>query len=109
MTTTAATEPTLEPDSSLHGPQEDFPASESDTASSSASLASTVLNYQHENGRRYHAFRSGNYPLPNDEAEQDRLDLTHHLFTMLLGGEIYRAPIKEGEVKRILDVGTGTG
>lgn len=48
----------------------------SETASSTTSIASSVLNYQYENGRRYHAFRSGAYVLPNDDEEQDRLDIT---------------------------------
>ena len=45
--------------------------------------------------------------LPNDDVEQERLDLTHHIFRMLLGGELHLAPIKNPE--RILDLGTGTG
>lgn len=109
----AATEPFVEPDETLKGKtgieydDDDHNDSASlGTASSTGSLASTVLDYSYENGRRYHAFRSGNYVLPNDEAEQDRLDLTHHLFAMLLGGELHRAPVKEP--KRVLDLGTGT-
>ena len=34
---------------------------------------------RYENGRRYHAFRAGNYPIPNDEKEQDRLDFVGFL------------------------------
>jgi len=74
----------------------------------SASLASSILNYQYENGRRYHAYRQGSYPLPNDEAEQDRLDLHHHIFRLALGGALLAAPIPPG-VQRALDFGTGTG
>jgi hypothetical protein len=33
------------------------------------------MNYTYENGRRYHSFHEGEYVLPNDEQEQDRLDL----------------------------------
>ncbi|KAI2090484.1 hypothetical protein LOZ52_002702 [Ophidiomyces ophidiicola] len=94
--------------------------------SSTASLTSSVLNYQYEvsiclqlqgpkqlnqpnqNGRRYHAYREGEYLIPNDEREQDRLDLHHHIFGMIISGELYRAPIPSG-VSRILDLGTGTG
>ncbi|QUC16381.1 uncharacterized protein UV8b_00622 [Ustilaginoidea virens] len=50
-----------------------------------------------------------NYVLPNDELEQDRLDLQHHLFTLTLGGRIYNAPIDEPRISTILDAGTGTG
>lgn len=48
---------------------------EGTTASSTTSVTSSILNYTYENGRRYHAFREGEYILPNDETEQDRLDL----------------------------------
>lgn len=37
----------------------------------------------------------------------DRLDLQHHIFTLLLGGKLYLAPI--GEPADVLDIGTGTG
>lgn len=33
----------------------------------SASITSSVLDYEFENGRRYHAYKAGSYPLPNDE------------------------------------------
>ena len=46
--------------------------------------------------------------IPNDEEEQDRLDLLHHLFKVILGGELYTA-LLPSEPQRILDVGTGTG
>ena len=59
-------------------------------------------------GRRYHAFRDGEYPLPNDEQEQDRLDLLHHFFLLILDGNLHLAPISK-DVQRVLDVGTGTG
>src|SRR5437016_14508753 len=76
----------------------------------STSLASSILNYTYENGRRYHAYRSGKYLLPNDDEEQDRLDLLHHVFRLELGGSLYLSPITERSTPtRILDVGTGTG
>lgn len=71
-------------------------------------MTSSVLDYRYENGRRYHAYREGQYVIPNDEREQDRLDLHHHIYTMLLDGELYRAPIST-DISRILDIGTGTG
>ena len=45
--------------------------------------------------------------LPNDEKEQDRLDLQHHIFRLILGGDISRTKLKEPH--RIIDIGTGTG
>ncbi|KAI9787829.1 MAG: hypothetical protein M1816_007396 [Peltula sp. TS41687] len=44
---------------------------------------------------------------PNDEREQDRLDLLHHLQLLILDGKLYLAPISNPG--RVLDVGTGTG
>ena len=77
-------------------------------ASSTASLSSSVLEYEYENGRRYHAYRAGKYFAPNDDLEQERMDLQHHIYLMLLGGESFNAPIGPNP-KRVLDVGTGTG
>ncbi|KAF1931556.1 S-adenosyl-L-methionine-dependent methyltransferase [Didymella exigua CBS 183.55] len=93
----------LEPDS----------ASDSDSAfdgdsAASTSLASSILHYEYANGRRYHGYRSGAYVLPNDEQEQDRLDLLHHIFTLILAGSLYDAPIHPPP-QRVLDLGTGTG
>ncbi|KAJ5978933.1 hypothetical protein N7501_002275 [Penicillium viridicatum] len=78
-----------------------------DNASYTTSVTSSVLDYQYENGRRYHSYHEGEYILPNDEREQDRLDLSHHIYLMLLKGELFQAPIKNP--KRVLDLGTGTG
>ncbi|OAG42670.1 hypothetical protein AYO21_02953 [Fonsecaea monophora] len=74
----------------------------------SESVRSSVYNYRYENGRTYHSYREGAYYLPNDEEEQDRLDLLHHICKMLLGGELFTAPLPS-DPHRILDVGTGTG
>ncbi|KAM5446658.1 hypothetical protein MaudCBS49596_006439, partial [Microsporum audouinii] len=72
-----------------------------------SSLTSSVLNYKYENGRRYHAFREGIYTLPNDKEEQDRMDLVHHIYLLLLEGALHIAPISNP--RRVLDLGTGTG
>lgn len=77
-------------------------------SNASASLTSSIFGYRYENGRRYHAYRDGKYLLPNDEAEQDRLDLHHHIFSLTLGGRLFRAPITVNP-ERVLDFGTGTG
>lgn len=45
--------------------------------------------------------------MPNDEKEQDRLDLYHHIFLSLKGGALYAAPLDNPQ--KVLDVGTGTG
>ncbi|RJE18621.1 Methyltransferase [Aspergillus sclerotialis] len=81
---------------------------DSDSESATKSLSSSVLHYRYENGRRYHAYKEGAYFLPNDEREQDRLDLHHHICRLAVGGALFRAPINPSDA-RILDLGTGTG
>jgi hypothetical protein len=86
-------------------------------ASEATSIAGSVLDYVYENGRRYHSKRwtsgdkgtLGGGILPNDETEQERLDLIHHFFLLVLRGELYLAPLEVGKVQRALDLGTGTG
>ncbi|RDW78507.1 methyltransferase-1 [Coleophoma crateriformis] len=74
----------------------------------SESITSSVVDYEYQNGRRYCGYRRGAYPLPNDEEEQDRLDLLHHIFRLALHSSRVSAPI--GPIpQRVLDVGTGTG
>lgn len=41
------------------------------------------------------------------QAEQDRLDLQHHMITILLDGKLQCAPIQSP--KNVLDIATGTG
>lgn len=95
----------LEPDT---GSNSDNDSAFDATSSASTSLASSILNYEYTNGRRYHGYRQGSYVLPNDEQEQDRLDLLHHIFLLILSGKLYDAPITPPP-RRVLDIGTGTG
>ncbi|KAK8134228.1 hypothetical protein PG984_006240 [Apiospora sp. TS-2023a] len=61
-----------------------------------------------ENGRTYSGYREGQYMLPNDPAEQDRLDLQHYGLKTLHGGHgLFLAPLKDP--KQVLDIATGTG
>ncbi|KAK2813779.1 hypothetical protein FQN50_000177 [Emmonsiellopsis sp. PD_5] len=77
-------------------------------ASYTTSVTSSIKNYVYENGRRYHAFKEGEYLLPNDEDEQERMDISHHTYRLLLDGNLHKAPIPK-DVQRVLDLGTGTG
>ncbi|KAL1966353.1 hypothetical protein VTN77DRAFT_4495 [Rasamsonia byssochlamydoides] len=94
--------------------QVDVEATETDSAYGnelsvySASLTSSVLDYRHENGRRYHGYRDGTYLLPNDEEECDRLDMIHEMMLTLLGRKLFLAPIGPSP-QRVIDLGTGTG
>ncbi|KAF2108242.1 S-adenosyl-L-methionine-dependent methyltransferase [Lophiotrema nucula] len=71
------------------------------------SCTPSITRYPFENGRRYHAFKSGAYPLPNDDAELERLNLVHHMLKKALGDKLHLAPSQHAQ--RVLDLGTGTG
>lgn len=57
---------------------------------------------------RYQSFVEGRYPLPNDEAEQNREEMKHAMVKELLGESLILAPIGDSPQK-ILDLGTGCG
>ncbi|KAI1079961.1 S-adenosyl-L-methionine-dependent methyltransferase [Whalleya microplaca] len=57
---------------------------------------------------RYHSFRSPRYPLPNDVIEQQREELMHELFTEIMEGRLFIAPLEKGPTK-VLDLCTGVG
>ncbi|KAH7184942.1 S-adenosyl-L-methionine-dependent methyltransferase [Fusarium flagelliforme] len=80
-------------------------------ASTFESLRSSILDYRRENGRTYHRYKDGKYNLPNDDIEKQRLDLQHNLFILTLDNRLGLAPPNDpdSKVKRVLDVGTGTG
>ncbi|KAH8674149.1 S-adenosyl-L-methionine-dependent methyltransferase [Xylariales sp. PMI_506] len=61
-----------------------------------------------ESGRLYHGYKDGKYFLPNDAAEQDRLDFQHQMFTIMLDGWFGLAPL-DRVPSYVLDVATGTG
>ncbi|KAL2868724.1 class I SAM-dependent methyltransferase [Aspergillus lucknowensis] len=77
-------------------------------ATDTTSLTSMITSYRYENGRRYHSFKEGAYWGPNDEEQNEQLDIAHHMFTILLDDKLVLAPIKK-DIQRALDVGTGTG
>ncbi|KAI8662855.1 hypothetical protein NCS56_01090100 [Fusarium sp. Ph1] len=87
-----------------------------EAVSSTQSLSSSIVDYRRENGRTYHRYKDGKYNLPNDELEAERLgnpalDLQHHLFLLTFDDSLGLAPPNKAksEVKRVLDLGTGTG
>ncbi len=57
---------------------------------------------------RYHYFRHGKYPIPNDDIEQNREDMKHAMVMELTDGKLYNAPIGANP-QRMVDLGTGTG
>ncbi|KAK5660407.1 hypothetical protein OQA88_12950 [Cercophora sp. LCS_1] len=72
------------------------------------SLTSSVKDHVWEFGRRYHMFKYGRYPLPNDDEEYKREALRHTMLKELLGGNLYFAPIGS-HPQKIIDFGTGFG
>ncbi|KAL7272144.1 hypothetical protein RUND412_005062 [Rhizina undulata] len=106
---TPTTAPDLEADPDFNGDDSDDGYS-SGFSSDTSSLITAARNYVFENGRRYHGYKEGKYYFPNDEAEQDRMDLMHHCCLLALRGELFACPLgKDFPPQRILDVGTGTG
>ncbi|KAK7419232.1 hypothetical protein QQZ08_010946 [Neonectria magnoliae] len=80
-----------------------------DALSSTASVTASILEYRTIQGRTFHSDRHPTeYFTPNDEQQLESVDITHHYLTVLLENNLFLAPIKP-DVKRVLDVGTGSG
>ncbi|KAF5586463.1 mRNA 3 end-processing YTH1 [Fusarium pseudocircinatum] len=91
--------------------EDEFETSDFDSAtlsSSSTSLNTSIYQHAFENGRRYHQYRHGTYPIPNDDAEQNRDDMKHAMMLELTNGNLFFSPIVENPQK-IIDLATGTG
>ncbi|KAF5620070.1 methyltransferase [Fusarium sp. NRRL 52700] len=98
-----------------------------DAESSTASISSSILEYRKFQGRSFHSERHNTeYFTPNDEQQRNSIDITHHVLTLLLDGKLTLVPLKDDiqvsnptshrnmlgktdKLKRVLDVGTGTG
>ncbi|PGH12816.1 hypothetical protein AJ79_04040 [Helicocarpus griseus UAMH5409] len=81
-----------------------------DSASSAytESMRSSMLQSVQENGRGYHKYRDGQYFIPEDEREQERLDMQHEIFLRMMNRKLYHAPLSRN-IQNVLDLGTGTG
>jgi SAM-dependent methyltransferase len=73
------------------------------------STVADPASVEEADGRTYNGYRQGQYHLPNDAEEQDRLDLQHHLWGLLLDGKLGLAPVQHHKAIDVLDIGTGTG
>ncbi|KAF0641302.1 hypothetical protein FPSE5266_11196 [Fusarium pseudograminearum] len=98
----------MEPDDN---PVEIEPSDVQDNSSSTDSLRDSIFDFRRENGRTYHKYKEGKYNLPNDTEELQRLDLQHNLMLLTLDNKLGLSPPcrPDSQVKRVLDVGTGTG
>ncbi|KAJ9150145.1 S-adenosyl-L-methionine-dependent methyltransferase [Coniochaeta hoffmannii] len=89
--------------------EDEFATSDFDASTSaSTSITSSVYSHAYENGRRYHQYRHGRYPIPNDDTEQNRDDMKHAMMLELTDGKLFYAPVGDNPQK-IIDLGTGTG
>lgn len=78
------------------------------TLDSTQSVSSSIFEYEEVHGRTYHAYHEGKYYLPNDETEQERIDVMYHAYRVCMGDRLFLAPIGDNP-SFILDIGTGTG
>ena len=77
----------------------------SEYESSTASLRSSIFDYEEEYGRSYHAFRRGKYVMPNDDREQERMDIHYHSLRITMNDQLYISPIENPT--NVVDIGTG--
>ncbi|KFY50467.1 hypothetical protein V495_00267 [Pseudogymnoascus sp. VKM F-4514 (FW-929)] len=70
-------------------------------------VGSSAFTFPKENGRTYHAYQEGKYLMPNDEKEQDRMDMIYHSLRLMFEDRLFFAPVKNPQ--RIADMATGTG
>ena len=79
----------------------------SDIASTTASLTSSIFNHRYQHGRRFNAYKPDTYFMPNDNEEQQRMDIQYNALTFTFDEKLHFSPLEDP--KRILDCGTGTG
>ncbi|KAH0559610.1 hypothetical protein GP486_003875 [Trichoglossum hirsutum] len=81
-------------------------------ASYTTSLNSSITDYRLPHAKRRGEYKRGLQEYIRTEisrkAEKERLDILHHMTTLLLEGKLYLAPIDK-HPQRVLDIGTGTG
>lgn len=94
----------IEPDLS----ESDSAIGDTDSTVYTESVRSSLFQSIQENGRRYHRYRDGDYFIPEDEVEQDRLDMQHEIFLITMERKLYYSPLPN-DLQNVLDMGTGTG
>ncbi|KAF7557744.1 hypothetical protein G7Z17_g368 [Cylindrodendrum hubeiense] len=77
-------------------------------ASSTASLTDSIYDYRSIHGRTFQSSKTTEYWGPNDDKQNNGLDISHHFITRIKGDRLFLAPIGDAPSK-VLDVGTGTG
>lgn len=89
--------------------EDDFAVSEygGTQVSAFSSVTSSVYAHCYERGRRYHVYKHGRYPIPNDDTEQGREEMKHVMLKELLDGKLFISDLENPQ--KIMDLGTGTG
>lgn len=78
------------------------------SGSSTASISETIRQYREVHGRTFQNFKTTEYWAPNDEQQNEQLDIGHQMLTVLLDGKLFLAPIGSNP-QAVIDIGTGTG
>ncbi|KAK1781507.1 S-adenosyl-L-methionine-dependent methyltransferase [Copromyces sp. CBS 386.78] len=78
-----------------------------DYRSITASLNRAIQEYRQINGRSYHNYDGAYYWAPNDDTQNECLDMFHHMMCLTYDNQLFLAPLKNPQ--RVLDVGCGTG
>ncbi|CAI0653247.1 unnamed protein product [Colletotrichum noveboracense] len=86
--------------------EDSLAGSESVATESTASLAASITEYRKIHGRTY--TQKTDYWGPNDEQQNEGLELAHYWETLLLDDRLFLSPLPENPGK-VLDLGTGTG
>ncbi|OIW32793.1 methyltransferase type 11 [Coniochaeta ligniaria NRRL 30616] len=90
------------------GDPDDGDSAFGDAASSTASLSESILEYRNIHGRTFHSnVGVAESWIPNDEQQQESMDIHHHMCTLALGDKLFLAPLKP-DIKKVVDIGTGT-
>ncbi|OHE99289.1 UMTA protein [Colletotrichum orchidophilum] len=77
-------------------------------ASSTTSLTESIFNYRKLHGRTYQASQTTEYWAPNDDQQNEGLDIIHNALLIMFEDRLFLAPVGD-DLQRVLDVGTGTG
>ncbi|KEZ44914.1 hypothetical protein SAPIO_CDS2265 [Scedosporium apiospermum] len=78
-------------------------------ASSTTSLSASILEFRKIHGRTFHNFNTDTeYWGPNDERQNEHLDINHQMLLVAMDNKLYHAPIGD-DPQRVIDIGTGTG
>ncbi|EXM15869.1 hypothetical protein FOTG_15824 [Fusarium oxysporum f. sp. vasinfectum 25433] len=94
------------------GDHDDAPSVLSQEIESTASLTDSIRDFRSIHGRTYGNSKTTEYWAPNDERQNEGLDITHHYILLYFDNKLHQAPIgshPQALSQRVLDVGTGTG